>query len=94
MLRKTPFKQPWKLMKDGDLWEMFAKAVEERGPGCTKISKVKGHATQEMVDAGEVEKQAKEGNDNADDAAEKGAVTIQKVTQQMADIYSWRHMGL
>ncbi len=44
-------------MKDGDLWEMFAKAVEKRVPGNTRISKVKGHATQQMVDEGQVEQE-------------------------------------
>ena len=65
-------------MKDGDLWEMFAKAVEARGPGCTNISKAMGHATQEMVDEGKVQTEEKTGNDQADTGAERGAVTMQK----------------
>ena len=40
-----------------------------------------------------MEEEQKVGNDIAETAAEKGAVTIQKVTQQLADIYSWRHGG-
>ena len=70
---------------------MFPKAVEERGPGCTSISKVKGHATQEMVEEGKVQKEDKKGNDQADTGADRGAVTMQKVTQKLADLYSWRH---
>ena len=85
--RSTPFKKPWKLMKDGDLWEMFAKAVEARGPGCTNISKAKGHATQEMVDEGKVKKEEKKCNDQTDTGAERGAVTMQEVTLKLADIY-------
>ena len=80
-------------MKDGDLWEMFAKAVDARGPGYTRISKAKGHATQEMVDEGKVQKEEKKGNDQADTGAERGAVTMQKVTHKLADLYSWRHGG-
>ena len=38
---------------------MFAKVAEERGPGWTRISKVKGHATQEMVDEGKVQGEQK-----------------------------------
>ena len=72
---------------------MFAKAVEERGPACTRISKVKGHATQEMVDEGKVQKEDKEGNGQADTGADRGAVTMQKVTLKLADLYSWRHGG-
>ena len=44
---------------------MFANTVEARGPGCTRISKVKGHATQEMVDEGKVKHEQK-GNGQAD----------------------------
>ena len=40
-----------------------------------------------------MEKEHKEGNDKADEAAERGAVGIQKVTRKLADIYSWRHIN-
>ena len=80
-------------MKDGDLWEMFANAMEARGPGCTRNTKVKGHATQELVDEGKVQKEQTKGNDQADIGAERGAVTMQRVTQMLANIYSWRHGG-
>ena len=72
---------------------MFAKADEERGPGCTIISKVKGHATQEMIDEGKVQKEDNKGNGQADIGVDRGAVTMQKVTQKLADLYSWRHGG-
>ena len=78
-------------MKDGDLWEMFAKAVEAGGPGCTNISTVTGHATQEVVDEGKAKKEEKKGNDRANIGADRGAVTMQRVTQKLADIYNWRH---
>ena len=91
--RTTPFKQPWRLMNDGDLWEMFAKTVEERGPGSTRVSKVKGHANQEMTEKGKVQKEDKKGNDQADIGVDRGAVTMQRVTQKLADLYSWRHGG-
>ena len=86
---KYTLQKTWRLSKDADLWEMFAKAVEARGPGCTRTSKAKGHATQEMVDEGQVQKEDKKGNDQAD----RGAVTMQKVTRKLADLYSWRHGG-
>ena len=40
--RDTPYKQRWKLMKDGDLWETFADIVKQRGPHSVWITKVKG----------------------------------------------------
>ena len=52
-------------MKDGDLWEHFAEIAEQRGPHSVWITKVKGHATQEMVDEGKVEEDEKRGNDES-----------------------------
>ena len=69
------------------------KTVEEREPGCARISKVKGHATQEMVDEGKAQHEDKKGNDQADTGADRGAVTMQRVTQKLTDLYSWRHGG-
>ncbi len=43
-------------MRDGDLWEALS--------GC--ITKVKGHATAEMVTEGKVEAKDKQGNDGDD----------------------------
>lgn len=67
--RKTPYKQQWSQMRDGDLWELFANIVEERGPHSVTITKVKGHATKEMVEDGKVEEEEKRGNDVSDEAA-------------------------
>ena len=53
---------------------------------------VKGHATEEMVEKGEVRREDKEGNDYADEAAEEGATTSQGRVRKFAEIYSWRHM--
>ena len=61
------------MTKDGGLWEVFAQIVERRGPYATKILKLKGHATWEMVEAGDVKEEMKTGNDYADKAGENGA---------------------
>ena len=53
--RPAPYKQRWALMRDGDLWQVFADLVSQRGPQSVTITKVQGHATQEMVDEGKVE---------------------------------------
>ena len=73
------------------MWENFAELVRERGPESVVITKVKGHATQQMVDEGKVEKDEKEGNDQADEAAEAGATKSQGRVQTFAETYSWRH---
>ena len=78
-------------MKDGDLWELFAEVVSQRGPWSVTITKVKGHATQEMVDEGKVEEEEKKGNDGSDEAADLGATESQGRVATFASLYSWRH---
>ena len=71
--RKSMNKKTWALTKNGDLWQSIEEAVEAKGPKNVKLSKVKGHGTNEMVEEGKVEKKDKEGNDVSDQAADKGA---------------------
>ena len=77
-------------MKDGDLWEQFQKTVEAKGPKWVKLRKVKGHATDEMVDEGKVEGHEKLGNDKADISADKGATEEDRRLNDFADLYSHR----
>ena len=65
-LRRNPFKRPWGLQADGDLWQMAWKAILCRGLGAQKLTKVKRHSTAEQVEQGEVDAADKEGNDWAD----------------------------
>ena len=55
-----------------DLWEVFTDLARTRGPQTVTITKVKGQATQEMVDEGEVEEDDVEWNNTADKAAGMG----------------------
>ena len=41
-----------------------------------------------MVDKGKVQKEDKKGNGLADTGADRGAATMQKVAQKLADLYS------
>ena len=79
------------MIKDGDLWEAFANSVKAKGVGTVGLTKVKGHATNEMVAEGSVQKDDKEGNDMADDAANKGAIDMQKDLADVAAAYAARH---
>ena len=56
-----------------------------------KVTKVKGHATDEMIDEGKVRKQDKEGNDQADEAADKGSKGDQKYLAAAAKLFCERH---
>ena len=49
---EKPFKTPWGIQKDGDLWQQAWIAILQRGPENQPVRKVKGHATQEDVEAG------------------------------------------
>ena len=44
--------KPFELLKDGDLLHLFKIMLDERRPGLTGVTKVKGHATGEMVVSG------------------------------------------
>ena len=57
---------------DGDLWDLFLRCAASKGPHSIRISKVKGHVTDDMVASGMHEAQHKDGNDRADAAATEG----------------------
>ena len=65
-------KKIWGLQGDGDLWQQFWQLVRARGANTVKVTKVKGHATEQQVEEGKVRTEDKEGNDNADQAADQG----------------------
>ena len=88
--KSSPFKQRWALMQDGDLWQLFATLVRQRGPHSVQLTKVKGHATEQMVTEGKVTRLDKEGNDKADRAAELGATASQAKVQAFGRLYSQR----
>ena len=69
---KKPLKRPWRLQTDGDPWELLWQQIQQRGPNSMIISKVKGHATDRMVEEGLVKIDDKIGNDHADKAATSG----------------------
>ena len=71
-----PFKKPWGLQKDGDVWEMAWKTILQRGACNQKIRKVKGHATKEDVEQGRSTIADRHGNDKADKNADEGAEMV------------------
>ena len=73
---KNPFKKAWGLQTDGGLWEQAWIAILRRGSRNQKVRKVKGHATDEQVEAGTVKIEDKVGNDKSDDLAFQGVEDI------------------
>ena len=70
-----------------DVWKQFWQMADEfGGETAIKVFKVKAHASQRMVDDGEVDAIDKFGNDLADDAAKMGAAmhpSIEEITNKM-----------
>ena len=64
--------KPYELLVDGDLLVLIQRLVNDRGPGTTAISEVKGHADEDLVRGGRVREIDQVGNDIADRAAEFG----------------------
>ena len=73
--RKMPWKSPWGLSKDGDLWQHFHGMVQPKSPDAVKLTKVKGHVTRHMVADGLVDACDQEGNDEADIAARRWMIS-------------------
>ena len=72
MLAGRKAARPYELMVDGDFLVLVQRQLDVRGPGTTKISKVKGHADESLVRGGGVRELDKIGNDMADRAADLG----------------------
>ena len=89
--RDSPWKQRWKLMKDGDLWQGFSQSAAEKNPEAIKLTKVKGHATRKMVIDKEVRAEDRFGNNGSDQAADKGVFLQQPYVCKIARFYSEKH---
>ena len=65
------------LVKDGDFLATIHSMLRLRGMDTVEVSKVKGHATQAMVDNGDVRLMDLDGNKGADTAADLGRLRHQ-----------------
>ena len=68
---------PLPLVKDGDLSAAIHSMLRLRGYHTVRVSKVKGHATQAMVDNGDARHEDLIGNEGADTAADLGRLRQQ-----------------
>ncbi len=83
--------RPWTTQKDGDLWSIFFQVVATKGHASVRFTKVKGHATDEMVDQGRVLPEDKRGNDRADEVANEGVGIFGKDIIHLGQVYARRH---
>ena len=65
-------RRPFELTFDGDLLTVIEKMIHQKGIRSVRISKVKGHADDDMVAVGRVRVEDRVGNDLADRAADFG----------------------
>ena len=90
---KNPYKRPWALQTDGDLWQQYWGGLMTRGPGTITYTKVKGHASDQHIASGEATQSQKEGNDYADHYAGKGKLEHGAVAVQIAEWGAQRQAG-
>ena len=64
--------RPFPLVNDGDLLDLAQRILRWRGAGTAAVSKVKGHADEDMVARGKVWEVDRIGNNEADAAADLG----------------------
>ena len=72
LLDGRPGSIPFELVNDGDLLLLVDRMLHLRGRDMVRISKVKGHADEDMVLDGRVREIDRLGNDAADEAADFG----------------------
>ena len=83
-------KKPWNLQKDGVLWEWFDILSRAKGRHSIRITKVKGHVTEEMVKEGKVKADHNKGNDTADTLATEGTKQHGDAAMELAAFYAVR----
>ena len=89
--RERPGERRWACTRDGDLWEHAQRMLLRRGPESIQTIKVKGHATEEMLEIGKVKAEDKKGNDKADEAAGRGSRDEQRRLFALTELYAERH---
>ena len=78
-------------MKDAELCQKFSETIRAENLEAVRMSKVNGHATNDMVAENKVPFEEKRGNDQADIAAEKGTKETQCI-RLFASFYEKRHL--
>ncbi len=81
----------WQTTSDGDLWQHFELAARAKGWKSIRITKVKGHATQQQVADGAIRDCDKVGNDQADSAADIAVQAHGEDVVRVARILHHRH---
>ena len=73
------------------MWHIYYKHAAAKAVDAIAITKVKGHATQAMVDDGRVRAADKADNDKADAAADEGVKLFTQPIVRASELYAKRH---
>ena len=87
---QTKYRKPWELQPNGDIWANFKNTLDEAGQGATKVTKLKGHATQQHIDDKVISAEDKAGNDIADQLADEAHEGFPKHQRELANLYVHR----
>ena len=81
----------WATQSDGDLWEIFHRALKTKHTKAVKITWIKGHATTKMVEEGITINENMTGNRNADETADMFSELFTKEVMDPAQRYHTRY---
>ena len=88
----VPYKRPWELQSDGDLWRLVWQAILQRGTDTVQATRFKGHASDEHVHQGIIPEQDRKGNEEADSPADLGAMMIPQAEREFLSWCARRHV--
>ena len=86
-------RRPISLQPDSDLWTMFHHHMAAKSVDSVTFTKLKGHATPDMVAQGTIAKADMQGNEHADTQANEVVQQHGQHVVLLADYYAHRHMA-
>ena len=89
-LLEAPIPTPWQLVRDGDLWRIYWKALIAKGVHAVRLTKLKGHTTYDDVKKETITAEHRHGNMRADAICNDGYGVVQGA-QNLTQWYQARH---
>ena len=88
---RRPDKKHWYLQKDGDVWYAIWRIILAKSPQAIKVTKLKGHATEEDVTVGIIIEVDKSGNHISDTLVKEATLLHGQGTVDLAKWLGCRH---
>ena len=84
------YNKQWKLHANGDIWRKIDKAIQQRGEGTTRVTKLKGHANGQHVHDKLISADYREGNIIADSLASEAYEGFKNHVPELSNLYGHR----